>query len=308
MRFPIKSLLGETLDECAISSSGLNGDRALALVDTATGKIASAKQPNLWRNLLKLSARTDTSNSRRRITVTNAAGSRLDHLDEKFDLWLSELLGRNVQLIETRPDGLALNRARPDEVLERGIDEAVTQDLLAIGAAAPDGGFFDFAPIHLMTATSLDAICSFAPEASISAERYRPNSGDRDDVRHRICREPMGRPTDPIGSIGQARDHRSHATLRGAAAFAWGVAGISRRSWCCEQIEQGGVSTAWARTVSMPRSIRQGAVLRLHPSRRSGLYRVTSRAPRRLAQCTIAKLSRTGDHCAAGEAHSAHDF
>jgi uncharacterized protein YcbX len=175
MRFPIKSLLGEMLDECAISSRGLHGDRALALVDTATGKIASAKQPNLWRDLLKLSAKTDPSNSRPRITVTNAAGTQLDHLDEKFDLWLSELLGRNVKLIETRPDGVALNRARPDEVLERGIDEAVTQDLLAIGAAAPDGGFFDFAPIHLMTATSLDAISSFAPEASISAERYRPN-------------------------------------------------------------------------------------------------------------------------------------
>jgi uncharacterized protein YcbX len=125
--------------------------------------------------LLKLSAKTDPSNLRRRIVVSNSAGNHLDHLDQNFDLWLSELLGRNVKLIETKPDGLVLNRARPDEVLERGVDEAVTQDSLAIGAAAPDGGFFDFAPIHLMTATSLDAISNFAPEASISAERYRPN-------------------------------------------------------------------------------------------------------------------------------------
>jgi uncharacterized protein YcbX len=175
MRFPIKSLLGERLEECAISSQGLHGDRALALVDQATGKIASAKQPNLWRDLLKLSAKTDPSNSGRRIVVSNSAGNHLDHLDENFDLWLSELLGRKVKLIETKPDGLVLNRARPDEVLERGVDEAVTQDSLVIGAAAPDGGFFDFAPIHLMTTTSLDAISNFAPEASISAERYRPN-------------------------------------------------------------------------------------------------------------------------------------
>jgi uncharacterized protein YcbX len=175
MRFPIKSLLGETLEQCAISSKGLHGDRALALIDSATGKVASAKQPNLWRDLLKFSAKTDPSNLRRRIVVSNSAGNHLDHLDENFDLWLSGLLGRNVKLIETKPDGLVLNRARPDEVLERGVDEAVTQDSLAIGAAAPDGGFFDFAPIHLMTATSLDAISHFAPEASISAERYRPN-------------------------------------------------------------------------------------------------------------------------------------
>ena len=175
MRFPIKSLLGELLDECAITSNGIRGDRALALVDTATGKIASAKQPNLWRDLLTLSAKTDLSALNSRVVVSSGAGDRLDHLDANFDAWLSKLLGRDVKLIETKQNGAELNRARPDEVLERGIDEAVTQDLLAIGAAAPEGGFFDFAPIHLVNAASLDAISNFAPLATISAERYRPN-------------------------------------------------------------------------------------------------------------------------------------
>jgi uncharacterized protein len=175
MRFPIKSLLGELLDECAITSNGIRGDRALALVDTATGKIASAKQPNLWRDLLTLSAKTYPSALNSRVVVCSGAGDRLDHLDANFDAWLSKLLGRDVKLIETKQNGAELNRARPDEVLERGIDEAVTQDLLAIGAAAPEGGFFDFAPIHLVNAASLDAISNFAPLATISAERYRPN-------------------------------------------------------------------------------------------------------------------------------------
>jgi uncharacterized protein YcbX len=175
MRFPIKSLLGELLDECAITSNGIRGDRALALVDTATGKIASAKQPNLWRDLLTLSAKTDPSALNSRVVVSSAAGDRLDHLDANFDAWLSKLLGRDVKLTETKQNGAELNRARPDEVLEHGIDEAVTQDLLAIGAAAPEGGFFDFAPIHLVNSASLDAISNFAPMASISAERYRPN-------------------------------------------------------------------------------------------------------------------------------------
>lgn len=175
MRFPIKSLLGEALDECAISMSGLRGDRALALLDTATGKIASAKQPNLWRKMLALAARTDPSTGQPSIVVSDAAGETRDHLDADFSSWLSRLLGRSVKLIETRPAGVELNRARPDEVLEQGMDEAVTQDVLAIAAAAPDGGFFDFAPIHLVTAASLDAISAYAPEASIAAERYRPN-------------------------------------------------------------------------------------------------------------------------------------
>jgi uncharacterized protein YcbX len=61
MRFPVKSLLGENLNECAITLEGLDGDRTHALIDASTGKIASAKQPNLWRRLLEFAARTATS-------------------------------------------------------------------------------------------------------------------------------------------------------------------------------------------------------------------------------------------------------
>ena len=175
MRFPIKSLLGETLDECLVSERGLDGDRALALVDTATGKIASAKQPNLWRDMLKLVARTDPASSQPRIIVSDAEGGQRDHLAVDFDAWVSGVLGRSVKLTETKPIGIELNRARPDEVLDRGMHEPVTQDVLAIGAAAPGGGFFDFAPVHLVTTASLAALSSAAPDATISVERYRPN-------------------------------------------------------------------------------------------------------------------------------------
>jgi len=175
MRFPIKSLLGETLDECMVSERGLDGDRAHALVDTVTGKIASAKQPNLWRDMLKLVARTDPASSQPRIIVSDAEGGQRDHLAVDFDAWVSGVLGRSVKLTETKPIGIELNRARPDEVLDRGIHEPVTQDVLAIGAAAPGGGFFDFAPVHLVTTASLAALSSAAPDATISVERYRPN-------------------------------------------------------------------------------------------------------------------------------------
>jgi len=175
MRFPIKSLLGETLDECLVSERGLDGDRALALVDTATGKIASAKQPNLWRDMLKLVARTDPASSQPRIIVSDAEGGQRDHLAVDFDAWVSGVLERSVKLTETKPIGIELNRARPDEVLDRGMHEPVTQDVLAIGAAAPGGGFFDFAPVHLVTTASLAALSSAAPDATISVERYRPN-------------------------------------------------------------------------------------------------------------------------------------
>jgi uncharacterized protein YcbX len=175
MRFPIKSLLGESLKECEIVASGLLGDRGHALVDPSTGKIASAKQPNLWRDLLGFRASTTSQTDPRSIVVSDGVGNKIDLSDPDFDTKVSEWLGRMIKLINVRPTGIELNRARPDEVMTEGMDATVTQDVLAIAAAAPDGGFFDFAPLHVMTSASLEAIRSAAPAASIRAERYRPN-------------------------------------------------------------------------------------------------------------------------------------
>ena len=51
-RFPVKSMLGEELDAVDLSEGGVVGDRAYALVDRETGKVASAKHPKLWPDLL----------------------------------------------------------------------------------------------------------------------------------------------------------------------------------------------------------------------------------------------------------------
>jgi uncharacterized protein len=55
-RYPVKSMLGENLQGSDVTGRGLAGDRALALVHRETGKVASAKNPRLWRGLLKLAA------------------------------------------------------------------------------------------------------------------------------------------------------------------------------------------------------------------------------------------------------------
>jgi uncharacterized protein YcbX len=44
-RYPVKSMLGEELNASNVTERGLAGDRAYALVDSADGKIASAKNP-----------------------------------------------------------------------------------------------------------------------------------------------------------------------------------------------------------------------------------------------------------------------
>ena len=56
-RYPVKSMQGEALEESWANERGLLGDRAWGVVDQSTGKIASAKQPRLWRRLLECHAR-----------------------------------------------------------------------------------------------------------------------------------------------------------------------------------------------------------------------------------------------------------
>ena len=51
-RFPVKSMLGEHLEMVDVGEGGIVGDRAYAVRDRETGKIASAKHPKLWPNLL----------------------------------------------------------------------------------------------------------------------------------------------------------------------------------------------------------------------------------------------------------------
>jgi uncharacterized protein YcbX len=47
-QYPVKSMLGEELDSSYVTERGLMGDRAYALIDKETGKVASAKSPRKW--------------------------------------------------------------------------------------------------------------------------------------------------------------------------------------------------------------------------------------------------------------------
>ena len=47
-RYPVKSMMGEELNASDLTDRGVLGDRSLALVDTETGKVVSAKNPRKW--------------------------------------------------------------------------------------------------------------------------------------------------------------------------------------------------------------------------------------------------------------------
>jgi uncharacterized protein YcbX len=155
-RYPVKSMLGEDVDAGEVTFTGLTGDRRLAVVSRATGKIASAKFPRLWRDLL-----------------TVAVASADDHAT--VDAVLSDLLDEPVTLTAGPAPGAALDRAVPEAVLRDGVDAPVPAELMEIGGGGPPGTFVDFAPLHLLTTSTLDRIAELSPHGRADLERYRPN-------------------------------------------------------------------------------------------------------------------------------------
>ncbi len=176
-RYPVKSMLGEDVDAGDVSFTGLAGDRRLAVVSRATGKIASAKFPRLWRDLLTLSAASaqDSATRDSAVRITLPEGKTVWSSDADVDAVLSGLLDEPVTLTATPPPGAALDRAVPEAVLRDGVDAQVPAEVMEIGGGGPPGTFVDFAPLHLLTTSTLDRIGELSPHGRAELERYRPN-------------------------------------------------------------------------------------------------------------------------------------
>jgi uncharacterized protein YcbX len=174
-RYPVKSMLGEDVDASDVAPTGLARDRRLAVVSLRTGKIASAKYPRLWRDLLTLSAEALDEADCDEVLITLPDGKMIRSTDADVDTVLSELLNEPVTLTATPPPGATLDRAVPEAVLRDGIAAQVEAAVIEIGAGSPPGTFVDFAPLHLLTTSTLDRIAELSPYGKADLERYRPN-------------------------------------------------------------------------------------------------------------------------------------
>jgi len=163
-RYPVKSMLGESVGELFVDAGGAHGDRRLALTDESSGRVASAKQARLWRALLQCSAAEDGG----RVTIQMPDGTVISADEDDVDQRLSELLGRPVRLSDRRQERAAIERADPEQVLDRGVDAEVDAPLLELAQLTPGHSFTDLAPLHAITTATLEQI-------GAETARYRPN-------------------------------------------------------------------------------------------------------------------------------------
>ncbi len=174
-RYPVKSMLGENVDASDVTFTGLARDRRLAVVSRTTGKIASAKFPRLWRDLLTISAAADKAGPDDAVRITLPGGKTVSSGAAGIDGILSDLIGESVTLTAAPPPGASLDRAVPEAVLRDGVDAQVPAELMELGGGGPPGTFVDFAPLHLLTTSTLDRIAGLSPRGVADLERYRPN-------------------------------------------------------------------------------------------------------------------------------------
>jgi hypothetical protein len=176
LRYPVKSMRGVGVGQAELVDSGLVGDRGWALVDTSTGKVASAKHPRWWRALLTLQADGQEAGP---VRVRMPDGALLDAGSAAADQALSALLGRPVVLRQVREPGAELDRAVPEAVLADGVEADVPFELLELAQEAPGRTFVDYAPVHVITSATLAAVrAAGAGEGrghDADPRRFRPN-------------------------------------------------------------------------------------------------------------------------------------
>lgn len=186
MRFPVKSMQGEVLDAVDVTTRGLVGDRAYALVDAVDGKVASAKNPRKWGRLLDAYASfvdppVEGALPPVRIDLPDGSSVRSD--EARVDDVLTAYVGRAVHLASTVPAGARFDEVWPDveglapeefiASTRSGVEDGQPVSDLGLAMAAP-GTFFDLATLHVLTTSTLEALRA-AHDGDFDVRRYRPN-------------------------------------------------------------------------------------------------------------------------------------
>jgi uncharacterized protein YcbX len=171
-RYPVKSMMGEEINASWIGAKGILGDRAFALADPETGKIASAKNPSKWPNLFEFRAAftgpPKASTMLPPVQITFPDGSTVTTDSESVESLLAASLAKPVRFLKMAEGSGTLEEYWPDiEGLARR--DEVTDE------AMPSETFFDVGIVHLVTTGTLDTLRAAYPAGRFETRRFRPN-------------------------------------------------------------------------------------------------------------------------------------
>ena len=182
--YPIKSMIGSTVDHAVLDSSGIVGDRRWTLRDAETGALRSGKKLAV---LPQCAARHDGTD-RAIITLPDGRTTATD-APNVHDL-LSEAVGSRVRL-HGRP--LPTDTPRTREAPPAGVDplseirtlmgreqDEPLPDFAVFPAEVlefegPLAGYYDAFPLLIMTTSTMRSLQEALPDSVIDIRRFRPS-------------------------------------------------------------------------------------------------------------------------------------
>lgn len=185
-RYPVKSMMGESLHSLDIGSGGVVGDRGWAVRDEVRGGIRGAKKIGA---LMDLAARY-TGEPGGPVEIGLPDGSSVGSADTDVNERLSAALEHEVSLWPLMPaDDLDhYRRGEPDsdDLMEElrsvfgRLEDEPLPDLSVfppeiLEFESPPGTYVDAFPILVMTTSALKALGDALPESVIDVKRFRPN-------------------------------------------------------------------------------------------------------------------------------------
>lgn len=188
--YPVKSMVGVTVDSCEMSSLGIVGDRMWAVRDLENGGIRGAKKIG---SLMQLSARyTDRNDDRgqRIVEITTPDGRSIRSDEPGADEMVSAALGTSVRLEHLRPaeelDHYRRGAPDSDDMMTElrnvfGRDESEPLPDFSVFPAeviefeSPPGAYHDCWPLMVMTTSALRALQQAVPSSVVDVRRFRPS-------------------------------------------------------------------------------------------------------------------------------------
>lgn len=184
-RYPVKSMLGETLEATPLGVDGIPGDRAWGVRDEARGDFFTGKRAAALMSCRAAYPRGAPDEGEvPEIRLPGGSLFAADRADAAARV--GEAVGREVTLWpvvagarDASPSGDVDLLAEMEELMARAGDEPrpdfsdPAPALLEVQARG--GPFFDAFPLSLMSQTAIDSIASAAPGSQIDVRRFRPN-------------------------------------------------------------------------------------------------------------------------------------
>ena len=211
-RYPVKSMVGESIDYSDVAVDGLWGDRGWAVRDEATGEIHNAKRHPV---LMQCSAAYREAPGQEvipHVEITLPDGAKIASDSPDVSRRLSELMQRHVTLRRRRPATdkgyyrrRELGAALAGRLAQYRVGRRLLQWAILRGKAAtelretfgrtpdeplpdladvpgsifefqtPPGTYFDLYPIHVLTSSTLERLSALNPAATWDNRRFRPN-------------------------------------------------------------------------------------------------------------------------------------